>query len=81
MTPCTHENFKADVDVIKLTKADGEVEGYTAEMHINCGQCGEAFEFIGIPLGSSPREPAANFDGTEARLPIRPVFGGQEVTE
>lgn len=73
LAACEHTNFDAIVKVIRLTATDdGPVTGYTAEITIKCVECDEYFEFIGLPMGSLPSEPACNVDGTEARMPIRP---------
>lgn len=71
---CPHELFYANTKVCRRTasETDNTVIGYSADLTINCTQCGQAFEFIGVPLGYSPFQPMANFDGTKLRIPIRP---------
>lgn len=70
---CQHLNFAAQAETIRLTATmGGPVVGYTVEIHIECAECHEPFEFIGLPMGSLPSEPACSVDGLEARMPIRP---------
>lgn len=46
---CQHMNFKADVNVGRLSHEDGgPITGYTADVKINCADCGLAFRFIGL---------------------------------
>ena len=71
-TDCEHWSFNAQVEVARLTSDEthNHVVGYTADITVTCA---EPFTFIGLPMGSLPSEPACNFDGTEARMPIRPI--------
>lgn len=72
-TKCEHHNFYCKARVGRLTEAEGgPVTKYTTDIMINCSDCGQPFEFIGVPGGSSPMQPMVNFDGTELRAPIRP---------
>lgn len=72
---CEHEAFAATVDVHRLSRSaeDDTVVGYTADIHVSCRDCGEPFEFIGLPMGALPSAPAASVTGLEARMPIRPT--------
>ena len=71
---CTHEQFKSKVGVYRLTDREGgPVTGYTADIHIECAQCGLAFRFRGKSYGSSPFEPRLSADGLELRAPIEPA--------
>lgn len=79
MPDCEHEHFEARVNVGRLTKEEGgPVAGYTAEIGVRCAQCSTPFEFMGLPIGVLPSEPACSVDGTEARMPIRPVGSPDE---
>lgn len=70
---CAHEDFAVFADVARLTKVEGgPVTGYSADLKIECVQCGERFVFIGLPPGINPRGATGSMDGVEARLPIRP---------
>jgi hypothetical protein len=47
---------------------------FTCELRVQCGDCGRAFQFIGLPLGLDLQEGATmSVDGQEARLAIAPV--------
>lgn len=71
---CDHMDFAARISTVRLSTVEGgPITAYTAEIHIECAQCHEPFEFIGLPAGSLPSEPTSSVDGTEARMPIRPV--------
>lgn len=71
---CKHTSYFAKVHVATLTnKGDMEgVVGYIADFSINCSECGQAFEFVGVPVGFSPFEPMTSIDFTQLRIPIRP---------
>lgn len=71
---CPHMNFKAQVNVTRMTdnKDETTVMGYTAEITINCLECGLPFEFIGVDAGMMPTRPMASPDAQELRAPIRP---------
>lgn len=70
---CPHEQFFAKVDVFRLkADTDEHIVGYSADIKINCSQCGQAFQFIGVPMGISPAQPMTDFDCEELRAPIRP---------
>lgn len=74
--PCEHENFAAFVDVNRITDSTAEsatVKGYAADIRVWCGDCAEAFVFIGAPVGVSPGQPMVSLDGSELRVPLRPV--------
>lgn len=72
--PCQHEAFEATVEVNRLMKAsDGPVTGYSASVTIWCADCREPFQWIGVPIGLSPRSPAVSLDGRELRAPLRPA--------
>lgn len=74
MEDCKHERFQCTCEVTRLHK-EGEPEkitGYTTDIKVHCTDCGQPFEWIGVPGGSSPMQPMVSFDGTELRAPIRP---------
>ncbi len=73
-TQCTHDLFSCNARVGKLTSVEGgPVTHYTTDIRIFCVQCGQHFEFVGLPVGSSPYRPTASFDGLELRAPITPL--------
>jgi hypothetical protein len=69
---CAHEDFHANVNVVRLTDDAGVVIGFTAEVRIDCLGCGP-FEFTGLPIGMLPTEPTASVDGQEGRFPVQPA--------
>ncbi len=72
-TPCLHENFACQCNVGRLTDTEGgPVTHYTVDVTIHCTDCGEPFEFFGLPVGHSSYKPMVSFDGTELRAPIMP---------
>lgn len=74
MNKCEHKDFKAVVNVNRLTKSetDSTVIAYSADVRINCIECGLPFEFIGVDAGMMPDKPMASVDAQELRAPIRP---------
>lgn len=74
MATCVHMNFKASVNVFRLTDVNDEtkVTGYTTEIRVNCMECGLPFEFAGVDAGMSQEKPMASPDAQELRAPIRP---------
>jgi hypothetical protein len=72
--PCPHEKFVAHVAVHRLADTDdGPVTGYTADIKVNCDDCGEPFRWIGPLAGVSPLGPMVSVDETELRAPLRPA--------
>ena len=68
-TPCKHEDFSASVDVNRLE----DTGRFSADVRINCANCGIAMRFLGLPVGLDINGAAVNLDGTEARLGIHPL--------
>lgn len=71
--PCPHENFDSVVSVNRLTDYDGDVEAYSADIRVNCRDCGEPFRWIGAPAGLNPGHPCVSVAETELRAPLRPA--------
>lgn len=71
---CQHENFRASVNVSRLTREEGApVTGYAADVTIACAGCGLPFRFVGLAAGNHHAEPRVSVDGTELRAPIEPA--------
>lgn len=69
--PCKHELFCASVSVNRLNREDGgPIVAYTADVRVSCHQCGQPFEFFGLPVGYSAYRPAVSLDGQELRVPL-----------
>ena len=72
---CPHENFDVYAAVNRRTKGDDDptVIGFSADIKINCRDCGEPFRWTGAPAGLSPTRPTCSVDESELRAPIRPA--------
>ena len=70
---CPHMNLSAAVDVARLE------DRFSADVRIQCIDCGVPFRFIGLPAGVDLNGAATSVDGTEARLAIAPK--GEVVSE
>lgn len=71
---CAHEDFEASVEVNRLTATDGgPVTAFSADIRVNCADCGEAFRWIGVPAGMKPDRPMVSVDETELHAPLRPA--------
>lgn len=78
--PCEHWNFAVNANVARLTRSeeDATVVGFTCDLTARCADCDEPFEWIGLPMGALLSEPACSIDGTEARMPLRPVSASRD---
>lgn len=65
---CKHENFRAQVNVNRLEDSGN----FSADITINCDQCGLPFQFLGLQPGLNLAGAACSLDGTEARIAICP---------
>lgn len=73
---CEHKNFVANVNVHRLVSENKTtVVGINADITIKCSDCGQPFEFIGVPAGLSPFHPMVSADSTELRAPIKAATG------
>jgi len=73
---CEHKDFRGDIKVARLTsEGSTAITGFFADIRINCAECGQPFEFVGIPGGFSFYEPRLSVDSTELRAPIKPATG------
>lgn len=66
--PCTHMNFDASVAVARMEDSGR----FVAEVRIKCRDCGQPFQFYGLPPGFNFDGPTVTLDGLEANLPICP---------
>jgi hypothetical protein len=70
---CEHGNFECHASVGRLSQIDnGPITHYCADIRVKCTECGEFFEFIGVPLGCSAYRPTVSIDGLELRVPLMP---------
>jgi hypothetical protein len=65
---CEHKTFKAIVAVNRLE----DRRLFTADVKINCEDCGLPFQFLGLPPGFDTHGACCSLDGLEARLAICP---------
>jgi len=65
-------NFRADVNVGRLTNEEGKPMQFHADVRIKCTECGEPFRFLGLKSGVDLRGANCSVDGLEARLSIVP---------
>lgn len=68
MVKCAHMNFNANVVVNRLE----DIGRFSADVTINCTECGMPFRFCGLPMGLNLNGAAVSVDGLEARLSILP---------
>lgn len=72
---CKHTEFSAMVGVHRLTKgeeADSPVRAYVAKITVKCAECGEPFQFLGLPGGYSMDGATVSVDCLIANLAIAP---------
>jgi hypothetical protein len=76
---CEHQNFNAFANVGRMLKEDGDKMPayYLVELKIECRDCGQQLEFVGLPHGVSAYQPMVSLNGDEARLPM--VIPGEQV--
>jgi hypothetical protein len=47
--------------------------GYMVEIGVKCGECGQPFRFLGLPLGLNLNGATISIDGLTARLAVAPA--------
>lgn len=70
---CPHMNHNIYASIARIQKSDAEPEtiiAYTADIRIECHECRQPFEFIGLPNGMSYYRPTVSINGLELRAPI-----------
>lgn len=67
---CTHENFHTTTGVHRRSRNGAFT--YCLEVEIVCKDCGEVFNFAGMPTGHSSSRPTVSHEGNVAYLPIAP---------
>lgn len=65
---CKHMAFDATVSVARLE----DTGRFMAEIRIKCLDCGEPFQFLGLPMGLNMAGATVDPDGLEARIAILP---------
>lgn len=70
---CEHKNFRAQVNVGRLTACDdGPVTGYMADIRVQCAECDLPFQFHGLEMGIDTGGARCSVDGLEARIALSP---------
>jgi hypothetical protein len=77
---CPHENFAANVDVNRLTASDDDptVIGFSADIRVECADCGERMRWSGVQAGLKPDRPMCSVDEFELRAPLRPASADRD---
>ncbi len=66
---CEHHNFQASVKVARLE----DTKQFMAEITVKCGDCGTAFQFLGLEPGIDMQGARVSIDGLEANIAICPA--------
>jgi hypothetical protein len=70
---CEHKDFKALVDVHRLTRGeDGPVYAWTCDIRVRCLDCGLPFTFPGLANGISSHEARVSVSGEVLNVPMKP---------
>ncbi len=69
MADCTHDEAHNATITVNFLKDTGQ---FFAEIRIEC-QCGQPFQFLGLPLGVDLNGAAISPDGLELRVAIAPL--------
>jgi hypothetical protein len=70
---CPHLNFECHCEVNSIQKDDlhpDEIVAYTLDVRTNCRDCGQEFEFFGIPNGMSFYQPTMSIDAKRVCIPM-----------
>ena len=76
---CKHPDFEAACDINRIGEDDpdnprlGFPRAYSIDIRVKCSACDEPFAGKGLPPGLSPKHPTGSIDGTEMRIPLRPL--------
>ncbi len=71
---CKHKIFICQCQVTRLADVEesDNINGYMVDLTVKCKDCGQDFQFIGVPIGYSPLKPMMSASGIELRIPITP---------
>lgn len=72
---CKHEQFQVRADVNRVIWPSGEEPPayFHVDITLNCMECGEVFEWRGLPNGFSPYQPTVSIDGRTLQAPAMPT--------
>jgi hypothetical protein len=71
MGECKHESFRVHAEVARLE----DIGQFSVDVRVWCSDCGEPFEWVGLPGGFSHYQPCVSIDCQELRAPIVPRGG------
>ena len=70
---CSHQSFKVVANVGRILRDEKEPPAYySCDIRLWCADCGEPFEWHGLPHGFSPYRPTVSIDGQKLRVPAMP---------
>lgn len=73
---CEHERFNTKAQVFRLLGPEGWE--FNVELSVECADCGQEFEFEGLPADLLARcGEGIGRDQTKARLPVRATENGK----
>lgn len=68
---CEHQNFTAIVNVNRINREDGgPVVAYSTDITVACRDCGQPFEWFGLPNGFSYYQPTISLDAKTIHIPL-----------
>ena len=75
---CAHMDFAVTAEINRIgtlddPATDGIPTSYMADIRVACAECGEPFQWLGLPVGVNYDRPMVSVDGTEIRAPIWPA--------
>lgn len=70
---CEHMDFNASVAVGRILDDETKkLSRFTADIRVECAECGQKFRFLGLQPGYDPQGARCSLDGLEARIAITP---------
>lgn len=69
---CAHENFSADVKVMRIGDGNDVIRNFVAEISVRCADCDLPFHFVGPDAGFSFKRPTVNVGATTLHAPVSP---------
>lgn len=65
---CEHKAFKCTCTTNRIE----DIGAFVLDVTIECTQCGEPFQFLGLPAGLNFNSPTISIDGLTVHLPVLP---------
>lgn len=80
---CLHNQFRVDAAVGRIMSTQGDekkeadaltpADYYHVDLKLCCLECGQEFQWQGLPHGYSPYQPTVSIDGKTMMVPAMPV--------